>query len=447
MRPQVDNALLEGRPVRPLLRLALPFMAGNLLSLTVVIVDRLWVGRIGTESLAALGTAQVVLMVFGTLMMGMGIGTLAGVARFTGAGRPEEAARYYGRGMVLSVGLGLFFAALGATLPHHIIAFMGAKTDVAAPAIDYLAISMYGLVFQAPLFVQSFALQGAGEARAALIVSAIAPAVNAALDPLLIFGFDMGLPGAAWASNAGYAVGVLTGSILLASGRLRLRPTRASFRRGEGTTRRIIAVGVPGTVEHLVRTLASFSLVKIITVFGAAVVSAYTISLVVVMSLIYPGLAIGQAAATLMGQNLGAGRPDRAWSTAWIAVGLYLVLMIAAALLLYTFAEPLIAAFDDNPEVIAEGAQLMRVQVLCFPTVAVALVLSKGFGGAGHTLPAMASAATAHLAFQIPAAWWFSRQYGPVGAYGAMAGAYGVHAAIQVVLFTWRFHPRRYRPG
>lgn len=441
MRPSPAASLTTGNPIRPLLRLAVPFLAGNMLNLVVLIVDRLWVGKIGTTALAALGVAHVALMAIGTLMMGMGIGTLAGVARHLGRGETEAAGRFYGRGMLLAIGLGLGFAALAFVLPAPLLAYMGVDATVAAPAEEYLRISMWGIVFQAPMFVQSFALQGAGEARAALVVSTVAPVVNAVLDPLLIFGLGLGVAGAAWASTVAYALGLATGAFLIARGRLRLVVTRRSFAGGAGTAREVMRVGLPGTLEHLVRTMASFFLVTVLTPFGEAVLSAYAAALVLSLALIFPGLAVGQAAASLMGHNLGAGEPRRAWRTAWLAVGLYGALMAVAAVVVYATAPMLIAAFDDNPAVVAEGAKLLRFQVAAYPAIAVALVLSKAFGGAGNTLPAMASAAVGHLAFQIPMAWWWSQQHGPAGAYWAMALAYWVHAAIQVVLFVRRFRP------
>ncbi len=439
--PPPSESLTEGSPVRALLRLALPFMVGNVLNLVVLLADRLWVGEVGTAALAALGVAHVSLMIIGTVMMGMGVGTLAGVARNIGIGDTTEASRYYGRGLLLAVGLGVALIGLAFVVPEPLLEFMEVGGEVGAPAAAYLRISMWGAIFQVPMFVQNFALQGAGEARAALVVSTVSPLLNAALDPLFIFGLDMGLPGAAWASLASYAAGFATGAWLIGRGRLRLGVSRASFAGGGGITRRIVKVGVPGTLEHLVRTLASFSLVTIIAPFGKTVLSAYSTTLVLAMALVIPGLAIGQAAAALMGQNLGAGRPRRAWHTAWIAVGLYAGMMCVAGVLVHTFAEPLIAAFDDNPAVVREGALLLRIQVFAYPAIAVALGLSKAFGGAGTTLPAMLSAAVGHLFVQIPAAWYFSQIHGPVGAYWAMASAFIVHAVVQAALFIHRFRP------
>ena len=165
--------------------------------------------------------------------------------------------------------------------------------------------------------------------------------------------------------------------------------------------------------------------------------------MVVLLALILPGLALGQATASLMGQNLGANKPDRAWRTAWLATGLYVAFMIVLGAVIYAFAGPLIGVFDPNPAVVAEGERLLRVIVFCFPLIAVALLLGKAFGGAGRTLPALAAAASAHLLFQLPVVYYLSENYGPIGAYYGMAGAFVLHGTLSALLFAIKLRPSR----
>lgn len=438
-------ALTEGGILRPLLHLAVPFAVGNVLNLLNLTIDRLWVGRVGTEALAALGMAHSALMVLMVTAMGMAVGTLAGVAQSVGAGRPAEASRYFGQGLYIALTLGIVVAVGAIWLPEPIMAWMGAQPGVADPATAYLRIGMAGMVAQAPLLAVTFALQGAGEARAALHLSTVAPILNTALDPLFIFGLDLGMPGAAWATLVAVAAATAVGLYLVTGGRTSLRLGRDAFVVRPGILRRIVAVGFPGSLEHVVRTVAGFALVTILTAFGPAVLSAYTAANVVIMMLIFPGLALGQAAASLVGQNLGAGRPARAWRTAWASAGLYVSVMIALGTAVWLGADTLVAVFDDNPAVVREGRRLLRIVSLCFPFIAVALTLSKSFGGAGRTLPAMTAAAVAHLLVQIPLAVLLSREAGPVGAYVAMASAFALHGLLSATLFVRYF--RGWRRG
>ncbi len=434
--------MTTGPILPPLVRLALPFAFAHVFSVFTLLIDRLWVGRVGTEALAALGTAYVTVMVFYTVSMGMAIGTLSGVARSLGADDELGASRFYGQGIYIAIGVGLVIGAAAFVLPEHVMEFMGAEASVSASAAEYLRISMWGLVVTAPLTSTLFALQGAGEASAALRVAVVAPIVNAILDPIFIFGLGLGLPGAAIATVIANAAGLAVGLRFVFGGELRLVAHRQAFEPRPDIAAQIVRIGVPGSLEHTVRTVASFSLVKILTGFGAAVMSAYTTSMVLIMALIFPGLAIGQATASLVGQNLGAQKPTRAWHTAWAGAGAYAAFMLVLGLLFWLLAGPLVWCFDSNPVVVAEGRTLLRVLALCFPFIALALILSKAFGGAGQTVPPMIAAAIAHLAFQIPMAWWLGELYGPVGAYAAMSGAFVVHGILGGGLFFLRFRPQ-----
>lgn len=417
-------------------------MVGHVFSTATLMIDRFWVGRVGTEAMAALGTAHAALMVFFTLAMGMAIGTLAGVARSIGAKDPARASRFFAQGLLIETAVGLTFAALAFVAPAAIIGFMGAESASAAPAIEYLRISMWGLLVNAPLFAVTFALQGAGDARAALKVAMVAPFVNAVLDPVFIFGLGLGMPGAAWATVCSTVVGLTVGLQLVLRGNLRLTARLDDFRPQLDIARIIVVVGVPGSLEHTVRTVAGFSLVKILNGFGEVVVAAYTTAMLVVMTLIFPGLALGQATASLVGQNLGAGKPRRAWRTAWTGVGIYAVFMVVLGALAALFGGDLTGVFlPGDLAAEAEGGRLLRIFAVSFPFIALALVLSKAFGGAGTTVPPMVAAAVAHVVLQIPAAYYLGELYGPQGAYWAMSAAFIVHGLLSAALFIRRFRP------
>ncbi len=441
------GGLTEGGIVRPLLGLALPFALGSALHLLSTTINRAWVGRVGTEALAALGVASQALMVLIVCAMGMAIGTLAGVARSTGERDPAQAARYFGQGLNVALLTGAVIALSAAFLPAPLMAWMGAPGDVAGPATGYLRIGMIGMLVQAPLFAVTYALQGAGEARASVRISAVAPVANLALDPLFIFGFGWGVPGAAVASVLSSALGLATGLWIISRGRTGLRLERDAFRPRAAILGRIIAVGFPGSLEHVVRTVAGFLLVVLLTGFGPAVLSAYTSANMITMTLIFPGVALGQATAALIGQNLGAGRPDRAWRTAWASAGLYAAFMTALGVLIWWFAGPLVGFFDGNPVVVDEGRRLLQIMVLCFPLLGVALTLSRAFAGAGSTVPAMVVAAIAHLLVQIPLARFLSARFGPPGAYWAMAAAFMLHGVLSGGLFFHRFRRWRAAPA
>ena len=426
----------------------------NAINLIVLLADRIWIGVLGTTYLAAVGMAHAALVICITTIMAPGIGTLTGVAKTTGANDHEGLSNYVRNGFLIGIATGLLFGVGGWFLPDMVMSIMSQDAEtsqaVMAAAHSYLQISLFGLCVQAPLYVLTFALQGAGRAKAAFKLQAVAPIVNLILDPILIFGvhelipswlptFGLGLDGAALASVCGYSIALLLALFYVPSVlnvRFGISKLKAvSFK----IWRIILGIGLPGTVEQLVRSAAILLLVKILSPFGSAVLAAYTASIMVIMFLIFPGLALGQATAALVGQNLGAGKARRAYGTALKSIGMYFAFMLAASLIIYWAAEGLIAIFDRNPDVIREGSTILRRYCYCFPLIAFAIIVSKVFAGSGKTLPPMLTSMISHLAIQIPLAWWWSQQSGPSGAYWAMVVAFWMHGLLNsLVFFRWK---------
>lgn len=431
------HALTQGSIPRHVLRLSATFTVGSLLNMVTFVVDRKLVGLAGTHALAALGSAHAALMVMVTFALGLSIGALAGVARHMGARDQAMAARFALNGVFVGLGYGLLLFALSFVLPERILAFMGAEADVSGPAADYLRVTMQGMVFHGPLLMLAFSLQGAGLARTALLLSAVPALLNAGLDWPFIFTFGLGVAGAAWAGVVAHAVGLALALFLLWRGPL--RPVAGTLRLDPAIARRIVGVGVPGSLEHMVRTVAGFALVALITPFGPQVLSAYTSGQVVLMLLVTPGIAIGQTTAAIVGQNLGGGAPRRAWEAVRAGVGLYVGLTLVFGTAIFFGADHLIGTFDPDPVVMAEGARLLRIGILCFPLLAVAMVVSRAFAGAGRTMPMMVVAALAHLGVQIPAVYLLSQRIGPTGAYMGMSLAFCVHGLLAGALFLRRF--------
>lgn len=425
---------------RALLRLGVPFALAGSLNLLSMLGDRMWVGHVGSEALAGLGAAHAAWMLLSTLALGMAAGALAGVARSVGANRPSEAGRYLAQGLLVALLVGVVGTLVAGPFAAGVFELLGIGGPVAAPAAVYLQITISGLLLQAPLVMVLFALQGAGEGRASLKVGAAFPLANLLLDPLLIHGLGLGLPGAAWATVVANAVALAVGLRVL-SRVDRLPLSRAAFRPSPEHLKRIVSVGGPGSLEHLVRNLAGVGLIALLAPFGAFVLSAYTAGLAIVLLLIFPGLALGQAAAALVGQSLGAERPERAWRVAWTAVGIYGGLLALAALGIFLGAERLVAAFDADPVVVAAGAELLRTVAPALPFLALSLVLSKALGAARRADAALATSAAANLAVQLPLAWILATHLGARGVWLGMALAWSVHGVLQARAFARCLRP------
>lgn len=422
-----------------LLRLAWPLALASALSLVNLAADRWWVGGTGSTSLAALGCAQALLALVTTLFLGLGMAVLAGVAAGRGAGRPDLAAQRLGQGLLLALAIAAA-CALGALLAGPLLRWQGAPAEVLPVATRYLQLGLVGTLFQGPLLVLAFALQGAGEGRAALRVQAVAPLAALLLDPLLIAGCGLGLAGAGLAALVGNALG-----LLVAARTLRAMPALPVCARSLLPRRALLAqaagLGAPGALEHLARNAAALGLVALIAPFGAAVLSGYTAALTVVMLLLFPGLALGQATASLVGRSLGAGDAARARQVGWVAAGLYAGCLALAGLGCAALAPELVGLFDRSPAAREEGAALLRALAPALPFLGLALILGKAHSGAGRPLPALAAAALAHLAVQLPLVVVLSARSGPAGAWAAMSMAFALQGSLAALLFLRRFGP------
>lgn len=419
-------------------RLALPLLGGSVLNLAATAGDRLWIGELGSEALAGLGAAHAIWLLAFTALLGVGLGTLTQVARARGAQDAEGAATSAGQGLLAALVVGGLLGILGALAAEPLLAWLAPNSSVASGAAPYLQLVLGGALLNAPLIVALFTLQAAGEGRAALVAGAVLPLGNLILDPLLIFGAELGLVGAAWATLIATGA-ALALSLVLLQRHVGLR--RRHLRPAPATLREIFRVGAPRTLDHLCRNGAGLVLVALLAPFGAAVLSAYTAVIVLLLVLILPGVALGQAVAAFVGQNLGAGRPERAWSGVRLALLAYGGALALAGLLLAAAAPELIALFDSDPRAVAAGTLLLRTLAPVLPLLGAGLVLGKALGGAGRSGLALGATATAHLGIQLPLLVLLSRTHGLQGAFIAMAVAYAAHGALHLYLFRRALAP------
>lgn len=415
---------------RELLGQAGPLLLASGLQLTNLVVDRAWVGRCGEESLAAVGAAQAVLALLTTGFLGLGMGTLAGVARGVGAGRPHEAARQLGQGLLLALGLAGLVSLSALVLPGAVLRWQQAHPQLAAEAAGYLRVGLLGAPLQATLLVLAFALQGAGQARAALRVQILSPLVNLLLDPLLVVAAGLGAPGAAWATLLANGVAVLGAARVLRASRPLLPLDAGCFAPRAALLRAIGAQGASGALEHLTRNGAALALVALLTPLGAHVLSAWTAVGALLLVLVFPGLALGQAAASLVGRSLGAGRPERAREAAWSAALAYALALALAGLALSAAGPGLLGLFGAGPRAVAEGAALLDRLAPALPFLGLALILGKVMSGAGRPLLPLGAVVLGHVVVQLPLVALLAHQGGARAAWLGVALAFVVQGAL-----------------
>ncbi len=431
----------EGSLNRAVFLLSVPMILEMVMESVFGILDVFFVGRLGAESVAAVGLTESLLTVVFAVAIGLCMSTTALVARRIGEKQPEEAARSAVQAIAVGVAVSLPFAAVGVLWPRALLAWMGAPPSVVEAGWGYAAWMLGGNVSIMLLFLINAVFRGAGDATVAMRSLWLANAVNLALDPCLIFGLgpfpELGVTGAAIGTTVGRTVGVAYQLRALASGRGRLRLERRHVRLDGGLMLHLMRLSVGGVGQFLIGTASWLGLVRILTGFGASALAGYTIALRIIVVALLPAWGMSNAVATLVGQNLGAGKPDRAERSVWI-VGLYNMAFLLGVMGVFLWgAEPLIALFSSDAAVQRLGAQCLRVVSCGYAFYAWGMVLVQAFNGAGDTVTPTWINLGCYWLFQIPLALGLAQAlgYGPLGVFLAITLAESLLAVVGLAVF------------
>lgn len=438
---RADSELItDGSLVGATLALAMPMLLSAVLQNVQSLIDLFWVGRLGHEAVAAVAMAATILMLLYPMLMGLSTGTVALVSRAVGSGRMEEASAAATQSLLLSLVLGTLSALVGWFAAAPLFKLLGAEPDVARDGIVYLRIFLAGSFTVYLLFIGNAALQGAGDAHTPMYVMMAANLLNIVLDPLLIFGIGpfprMGVAGAAMATVISQALAASIALRVLLRGRSGVHARPAYWKPDLGMSWRILRIGIPGSGQMLSRSLMSLVLMGIVATSGTAAVAAYGTGLRFHYIILMPAFALGGAAATMMGQNLGAGKPARARKAVWVATWMDVGIMVLSSVALILLAPNLIALFNRDPEVVNIGARYLRIVSVFYVFAALGIVIGRGLNGAGDTVGPMVITIAALWGLQVPLAAWLSRMVTPPtdGVWWAISAAF-VAQGLMVVLW------------
>lgn len=411
------NPVIAGSLRRSLFGLAGPMFASALLQNAQTLIDLFWVGRLGPDAVAALAVSGLILFLMWPIVMGLSIGTVALVSRHTGARNARAAGAAAGQSITLAVLAGLLIALTGGFSMSFLLKLIGPEPMVADLALQYLRISLTGFFTVLLLFVSISALQGAGNAMLPMTGMILANIINVILDPILIFGIGgiqgMGIQGAALATviAQGIACLIVTGSLFRG-----LPHVRVGFNDLYPKLRlawSLFRIGIFSAAQMLARSLMTFVLFRIVAMSGTAALAGYGIGMRFHQMILLPCFVLGNASAALVGQNLGAGRPDRAVQAAWMATRLGMGLNLAAAVILITLAESLTGLFTEDVEVIAVGASYLRIVSFFYIFAALGIVLGRSMNGAGDTLATLLITLITLWGIQVPLAYAFATLFQP----------------------------------
>jgi len=404
------------------------------------VLDTYWVGRLGSAALAAVTISITIRWVLNSLANGLGIGGMAVVARRIGERDQAAAEHATWQTILLGLFVSLALGGLGLALARPLLVLLGADAEVLPLGLAYLNVSFGGMFTLVLVFVINAMLRGAGEARLAMAVLFLSTGATVVLEPALIFGLGplppLGVAGSAWAFVLGFGAGLALQVTVLLRGQARISISLRDLRPDFPLMARIIRIALPSTVQMALRSSSRLAIVALVGLYGTFATAGYGVANRLLLIALIPGFGLGNTAGTLVGQNLGAHKPDRAERSAWW-VSIYAAgYMAAAATLLFIFARPLIAFFDPTPQVVTFGAECMRIVALSMIASAVGVVLARGFDGAGNTVPAMAINLISLWGMELPLAYGLSRWLG-MGITGVWWGRAIANLANGLLFAIW----------
>lgn len=438
----------HGAEARSVVRLAMPVVFTNLLQTLVNVVDVVMVGRLGPIEVAAVGMGQLVrmLLMVGVLSVTTGAMVLAAQAR--GANDKARLSMVARQALVLAVLFGAGLGATGFVSAEALLSFMssGASPEAVALGTGFLRILFAGAALLAVTFAVTQLMQGAGDTVTPLLLVGVINVLNVGFNALFIFGPGpfpaLGVNGVAYGTLAARAVGVVAGVGLLASGRNVVHLGRGGFLPHWPTIRSMVGIGVPAGVQGVLQNVSSLVVMRIVTstsagAYGAA---AMAIGMQVASLAFMPGVAVSVAATSLVGQAMGAWRPDLARLRGNLSILLGMAIMAVPAVPMVAFAPAIVRLFEPSahPVVVAGGSSFLHIHGAAQPLVAITIVASGALRGAGDTVAALIAAVIGRALLVVPLAYLLAHTMGLelVGVWWAFV--IGVVLQGLLVLRRWR---------
>ena len=438
---------------RAVLLLAVPMVLEMAMESVFAVTDIFFVAHLGPDATAAVGLTESLLAVVYALAMGLAIGATAIVARRTGERDPAGAARGAGQAILLAAGVAVVLGALGAALAPRLLALMGASPGVLATGVNYTRVMLGGEASIILLFVANAIFRGVGDPAVAMRTLWVANGLNIVLGPLLIFGPGplpaLGVTGAAVATTIGRGTGAaialwqLTRTRPAGAASARVRVTAGDLKPDRAVLAALVRLSTSAALQSLVGTASWIGLVRIVALFGSAALAGYTVAIRLVIFALLPAWGLSNAAATLVGQSLGAQDPARAERAVWTTARSNAAFLGGVGLLFVVAAGPLVRVFTPDPAVAAIAVRCLRIVSSGFVFYAFGMVLTAAFNGAGDTRTPTVLNLVVFWLFEIPLAWALAVPlgWGPDGAFAAVAVAFSTLAVASAALFRrgrWR---------
>lgn len=431
----------EGPIGRSIILLAVPMVLEMLMESVFAVVDIFWVAHLGADAVATVGLTESMLTLMYAVAIGLGIGATAMVARRIGEHNPEGAARAAVQAIALGLIVSAVLAVLGVSLATRLLAAMGGSPWVIENGSAFTKIMFAGNASILLLFLINAIFRGAGDAAIAMRVLWLANTINILLGPCFIFGLGpfpkLGVAGAAVATTIGRSTGVLYAfsKLIRPGGRFDIR--RHLVKLEPTIMARLIRLSATATFQVFIGMASWIGLIRTISSFGSDAVAGYTIGIRVIIFALLPSWGMANAAATMVGQSLGAKKPDRAERAVWQAGFYNMICLGVVGLLFVLFARQIIGFFTSDPNIVPYGVDCLRIVSYGFLFYAYGMVLTQSFNGAGDTWTPTIINLFVFWLWELPLAYVLAiiLGIGPRGVFIAITVAFSTLALVSAVVF------------
>jgi putative MATE family efflux protein len=412
--------LTQGGVIKTILITAWPMVLALLLQTGFNIVDAIYVGRISAEAIAAVSLAFPIMFFIFALGGGIGVGATSIIARFIGSGNIEKADNVAEHALLSGVVLGIIFSILGLIFGKGLLILMGADSLVGL-SLDYLNVIFIGIVFTMIFIIGNNIFRGEGDTKTPMKFMIIATLVNIILDPIFIFVLGLGVKGAAIATVISNFVGCVAVIIGFSMGKSSVKIKPKYFKFDLSIIKDIFKIGIPSSLSQISMSVSMFVLMRIVSVFGPYAIAAYGIGFRLDSIAILPALGLMMAVIPIVGQNVGAGKFERAEKTAYKTAMFAAMFTGLVGLVFLLFPSFFVSLFNNQPDVLKFGVLYLRIIPLSYIFAGIGISISGAFLGAGDPVPALVFTLLRVIIIAIPLALIFSYLFGIVGVWWAIS--------------------------
>ena len=436
------DSFTEGSINKALFLLSIPMILEMMMEALFAIVDAFFVSRLNSQdALATIGLTETFMFIIMSAALGISSAATAMVSRRIGEGKEDDACYAGVQSIILAVCVAAVLGFVGYIYAPDLLRLMGASESLIDEGTSYCRIMLTFNIFLVLLFVINAIFRGAGDASIAMRTLWLANGLNIILDPCLIFGLgpfpELGLKGAAIATCIGRGIGVLYQLYYLVNGKSLIRILGRHVTIVKDMLFRQIKIAIGGAGQYLLTTISWILVIRIVAHFGSEALAGYTVAMRIIMFTILPSWGLSMAASTLVGQNLGAGKPDRAEESAWKAAFYNMLFLATISVLAFIIAPSVIGIFSNDPEVVSNGVIALRIICAGYIFYAYEMVLGQSFNGAGDTYTPTLLNFIAFVLIQVPLAYFLAitSGLGPKGVYISIAISSAILAVMAIVVF------------